>query len=165
MRGDPRAPIDLRQKALRLAGRVLEFDPDVRGGEGFAVARDILDSGRALSKMEAIIDAQGRRPFDPEQPGLAPRTFEVTAEKDGVVTAIDNLRLSRLARLAGAPKIQEAGVDLMRKLGEPVARGAALYRVHAEYSSDLAFAREWAARSSGYTIGDPTDLPREFAEF
>ena len=55
------APADLRQKALRLAGRVLEFDPDVRGGQGFAIARDILDSGRALAKMNAITDAQGRR--------------------------------------------------------------------------------------------------------
>ncbi|NWG74561.1 MAG: thymidine phosphorylase family protein, partial [Rubrivivax sp.] len=57
----PDAPSDLRQKALRLAGRVIEFDPDVRGGEGFRIARDILDSGRALERMHAIIDAQGRR--------------------------------------------------------------------------------------------------------
>ena len=32
LQSDPHAPSDLRQKALRLAGRVLEFDPDVRGG-------------------------------------------------------------------------------------------------------------------------------------
>jgi thymidine phosphorylase len=165
LRGDPRAPVDLRQKALRLAGRVLEFDLDVRGGAGFGIARDILDSGRALAKMEAIIDAQGRRPFDPERPGLATRTFEVTADRDGVVASIDNLRLSRLARLSGAPKIQGAGVDLFRKLGDPVARGEPLYRVHAEYGSDLAFAREWAKLDSGYTIGEPAASAPEFSEF
>jgi thymidine phosphorylase len=165
LRGDPRAPVDLRQKALRLAGRVLEFDLDVRGGAGFGIARDILDSGRALAKMEAIIDAQGRHAFDPERPGLATRTFEVTADRDGTVASIDNLRLSRLARLSGAPKIQGAGVDLFRKLGDPVARGEPLYRVHAEYGSDLAFAREWAARDSGYTIGEPGESAPEFAEF
>ncbi|HET9025855.1 MAG TPA: thymidine phosphorylase family protein [Burkholderiaceae bacterium] len=165
LRGDPRAPMDLRQKALRLAGRVLEFDLDVRGGAGFGVARDILDSGRALAKMEAIIDAQGRRTFDPDRPGLAPRTFEVAADRDGVVAGIDNLRLSRLARLSGAPKIGGAGVDLFRKLGDAVSRGEPLYRVHAEYSSDLAFAQEWAANGSGYTIGEPGELPREFSEF
>jgi thymidine phosphorylase len=157
--------VDLRQKALRLAGRVLEFDLDVRGGAGFGVARDILDSGRALAKMDAIIDAQGRRPFDPERPGLAPRTFEVAADHDGVVTSIDNLRLSRLARLTGAPKIRGAGVDLFRKLGDPVSRGEPLYRVHAEYASDLAFAREWAAHESGYAIGDPADIAGAFSEF
>jgi thymidine phosphorylase len=165
LRGDPRAPMDLRQKALRLAGRVLEFDLDVRGGEGFGVARDILDSGRALAKMEAIIEAQGRRPFDPDRPGLASKTFEVAAERDGVVTAIDNLRLSRLARLSGAPKVRGAGVDLFRKLGDAVSRGDPLYRVHAEYGSDLAFAREWASHDSGYAIGEPGEPPREFSEF
>ena len=56
----PDAPHDLRQKSLHLAGRVIEFDPDVRGGDGFRIARDILDSGRALAQMNAIIDAQGR---------------------------------------------------------------------------------------------------------
>src|SRR5690606_26046788 len=60
---DPAAPYDLRQKALRLAGRMLEFAPDVRGGDGFAIARDILDSGRALAKMQAIMQAQGLREF------------------------------------------------------------------------------------------------------
>jgi thymidine phosphorylase len=165
LRGDPRAPMDLRQKGLRLAGRVLEFDLDVRGGEGFSMARDILDSGRALAKMEAIIDAQGRRPFDPERPGLAPKTFEVAAERDGVVVAVDNQRLSRLARLSGAPKIRGAGVDLFRKLGDPVRRGEPFYRVYAEYSSDLAFAQEWAAHGSGYTVGEPGDIVREFSEF
>jgi thymidine phosphorylase len=165
LRGDPRAPMDLRQKALRLAGRVLEFDLDVRGGDGYAIARDILDSGRALAKMEAIIDAQGRRPFDPDRPALAPKTFEITADRDGVVSSIDNLRLSRLARLSGAPKIQGAGVDLLRKVGDAVRRDEPLYRVHAEYSSDLAFAREWAAHGSGYTIGEPGDVPSGFSEF
>jgi len=165
LRGDPQAPMDLRQKALRLAGRVLEFDLDVRGGEGFGLARDILDSGRALAKMEAIIDAQGRRPFDPDRPGLASKAFEVTADRDGVVTAIDNLRLSRLARMSGAPKVRGAGVDLFRKMGDAVSRGDPLYRVHAEYGSDLAFAREWSAHDSGYAIGAPGEPPREFSEF
>jgi hypothetical protein len=49
--------------------------------------------------------------------------------------------------------------------GDAVSGGEPLYRVHAEYSSDLAFAREWAANGSGYTIGGPGELPREFSEF
>ena len=40
LRNDPSAPADLRDKALRLAGRVIEFDPDVRGGDGWRIARD-----------------------------------------------------------------------------------------------------------------------------
>jgi thymidine phosphorylase len=150
--GDPRAPADLREKSLRLAGRVLEFDVDVRGGEGYAIARDILDSGRALAKMNAIIDAQGRRGFDPERPNLAAKGFEVTAPCDGIVTAIDNERLSRLARLSGAPQLPGAGVDLRCKLGATVTRGEPLYRVYAGYASNLRFAHAWAEQDSGYRI-------------
>jgi thymidine phosphorylase len=162
--GDPRAPSDLRQKALRLAGRVIEFDADVRGGEGFPIARDILDSGRALAKMNAIIEAQGRREFDIERPPLAAHSFEVSASRDGVVASIDNARLARLARLTGAPKVRGAGVDLCKKLGDQVERGEPLYRVHAGFRSDAGFARDWAAHGSGYEISERADLGA-FAEF
>ncbi len=165
LENDPRAPNDLRQKALRLAGRMLEFDPDVRGGDGFAIARDILDSGRALAKMDAIVRAQGARPFDHNAPQLARLDFEVRAEAGGVVTAIDNLQLARIARLAGAPKVKGAGVDLLRKLGDTVATGDVLYRVHADYVADLEFAREAARRSAGFGIGSADELPHLFVEF
>ncbi|AVR87716.1 thymidine phosphorylase family protein [Thauera aromatica] len=165
LENDPRAPNDLRQKALRLAGRMLEFDPDVRGGDGFAIARDILDSGRALAKMDAIIRAQGAKPFDHNAPRLARLSFELLAEADGMVIGIDNHQLARIARLAGAPKVQGAGVDLLKKLGEPVHRGEALYRVHADYPADLEFARQAAQRASGYSLGEADEMPLLFVEF
>lgn len=165
LENDPGAPMDLRQKALRLAGRVIEFDPDVRGGDGFAIARDILDSGRALAKMDAIIRAQGARAFDHNAPQLARLSFEVCAEADGVVVAIDNHQLARIARLAGAPKMQGSGVDLLRKLGEPVGRGEPLYRVHADYPADLEFARQASVRASGYALGTADGVPHLFVEF
>ncbi|MGL1138575.1 hypothetical protein ACSIJM_24055, partial [Vibrio parahaemolyticus] len=37
---DGAAPMDLRAKAIELAGRLLEFDPGVRGGAGAAQARE-----------------------------------------------------------------------------------------------------------------------------
>src|SRR5690606_3440651 len=103
------------QKALRLAGRVIEFDPDVRGGDGYRIARDILESGRALAKMNEIVDAQGRR-AEPPEPGAI--GFEVTAPADGAVIGVDNLRLARIARMSGAPQVRGAGVDLFVKLGD-----------------------------------------------
>ncbi len=161
----PEAPADLRQKALRLAGRMLEFDPDVRGGDGFAIARDILDSGRALEKMQAIIEAQGRRDFDPHAPALSPLSFEVNAPASGMVVDIDNQQLARIARLAGAPKAPGAGVDLLVKLGDTVAGGDPLYRVYAAYPTEMAFAREASARHSGYSIGAAEQLAQVFVEF
>jgi thymidine phosphorylase len=164
LHGEPQAPADLRNKSLQLAGRVLEFDPDVRGGDGFALARDILDSGRARATMLAIIDAQGARGFDWRNPPLARLTHEVIAPADGVVTAIDCERVSRIARLAGAPKAEGAGVDLLRKIGDPVASGEALYRIHADTAAELQFAREVATRASGFMLGDARDATApEFA--
>jgi thymidine phosphorylase len=165
LHGDPNAPADLRNKALRLAGRVLEFDPDLRGGDGFALARDILDSGRARMTMAAIIAAQGSRGFDWRQPPLGRLTHEVAAGSDGVVTAIDCERLSRIARLAGAPNAPGAGVDLLRKIGDRVASRDPLYRIHAETPAELQFAREVANRASGYRIGEPreAEAAAEFA--
>jgi thymidine phosphorylase len=165
LENDPRAPDDLRQKSLRLAGRLIECHPDVRGGDGFAIARDILDSGRALAKMNMIIKAQGQHPFDHNDPQLGTLTLEVKATEAGVVTDIDNLQIARIARLAGAPKVISAGVDLLHKLGSVVSAGDMLYRVHAEYQSDLEFARQACAKSTGFTIGKASDLSHVFVEF
>jgi len=162
LQNDPAAPDDLRQKSLRLAGRILEFDPDVRGGQGYAIARDILDSGRALDKMNAIIEAQGvqQKHFIPGH-----LSYEATASKDGVVTAIDNLQMARIARFAGAPMDKGAGVDLLKKLGDKVSKGESLYRVHAEFLPDYNFSLELCQRNSGYSIGNEDEIPQAFVEF
>jgi len=149
LENDPSQPRDLREKALQLASRILEFDPDVRGGEGYTLARDILESGRAVEKMRAIIAAQGAT-----KGSLVPGRLcnEITADRDGTVTAIDNQQVARIARLAGAPMDQAAGVDLYKKLGDPVRRGEPLYGIHAEFEADFSFATEAAQQNSGFTI-------------
>lgn len=161
----PDAPHDLREKSLRLAGRLIECSPDVRGGDGYRVARDILDSGRALAKMQAIIAAQGSRNFDHQHPSLGALTLEVAAPAAGMVVGIDNLQLARIARLAGAPKVPSAGVDLFKRLGDTVNEGEVLYRIHASYPADLAFARDACGRDSAFRIGAADQLPQVFVEF
>ncbi len=165
LENDPDAPNDLRQKSLRLAGRLIECSPDVRGGDGFGIARDILDSGRALAQMRAIIQAQGAHEFDHHHPPLGALTFDITATEAGVVVGIDNLQIAQIARLAGAPKVKGAGVDLLRKLGDRVAAGDVLYRVYANYPADLEFARQACARASGYSLGHADQVPHVFVEF
>jgi len=149
LENDPDCPRDLREKALRLAGRVLEFDPDVRGGDGYPLARDILDSGRALDKLRAIVEAQGARDTSRE-PGHLCRP--IAARRTGQVVAIDNLQMARIARLAGAPMDKSAGVDLYRKVGDPVREGEPLYAIHAEFGTDFSFACEAADRDSGFEV-------------
>jgi thymidine phosphorylase len=162
LQNNAKAPSDLRHKALELAGRVIEFDPDVRGGQGYAIARDILDSGRAIAKMESIIEAQGKRERDLTPGKLA---FEICAPHDGIVTNIDNLQLAKIARLAGAPMDKRAGVDLLKKMGDAVQTGEPLYRVHAEFHSDFQFAKTLCEQYSGYIIGKKEDIPSSFVAF
>ena len=82
-----------------------------------------------------------------------------------MVAGIDNYQIARVARLAGAPKVPSAGVDLLRKLGDTVEAGDLLYRVHAMYPADLEFARQACARDSGYRLGTAAQVPRVFVEF
>ena len=56
---DRRAPRDLRERSLDLAGAVLELG-GVPAGSGRARAQEVLDSGLAEKKFEAICEAPGR---------------------------------------------------------------------------------------------------------
>jgi thymidine phosphorylase len=153
---EPDAPADLRNKSLLLAGHILEFDPEVRGGTGHSLARRILESGLAAEKLRAIVQAQGANPDPPRLGGLR---HEVPAPVDGVVTALDNFQIARIARLAGAPMDQGAGVELNKKLGDPVLQGETLYAIHARFPADFRFARAMAGKDTGYAIGE--SLPYE----
>jgi thymidine phosphorylase len=149
LKNEADAPADLREKAILLAGRVLEADPALGGGRGEARARELLESGAAAQRMDQIIQAQGASPLTAR---LGSLTYEARAEHDGHVAAIDCLRIAQIARLAGAPTDVGAGIALLRKTGEVVRRGEPVYRIHASESADFAFARECAEAGSGVVI-------------
>ena len=151
LKNDPHAPVDLKEKSLQLAGRILEFDPDVRGGQGYHLARDLLESGRALKKMEDIIALQGSN-LIPTRP--AQFHYQVLAPTAGFVNAIDNLQIAHIARMAGAPMDKIAGIDLHKKLNDPVEKNEPLYTINAEFNADYQFAKTLAVKNSGYTIGE-----------
>jgi thymidine phosphorylase len=150
LRNDPAAPKDFLEKSLDLAGRVIDFHPAVRGGYGRSVAEEILKSGRALDKMERIIEAQGRRP--PKAPGE--RILEAKASETGSVMAMDNQKLAKCAKLAGAPFDAGAGVDLLKRIGDTVSEGEPVFRIHAEEEADLGYAWDyWLRHPEMVTIG------------
>jgi thymidine phosphorylase len=144
---DPDAPADLREKAIRLAARVLDSDPDLPGGMAEARARELLQSGAARAKLEAMREAQGPSPLSGK---LGDLQFEVTADRAGPVTAIDCLRIANVARLAGAPTDAGAGIELLHRIGDVVGKGDPLYRIHASDLSDFGFAVEAAGVDSGF---------------
>lgn len=148
LRNKENAPQDLMEKSLFLAGRIIEFDPKVRGGQGYHIAKEILTSGRALEALNRIIYAQGKAP----QAQLGRLTREITAPKSGVVESINNARINRIGVLAGAQQNAGAGLDLMKKVGDEVNRGDVLYRVHSVNPNDFAFANSAIDGDNGYEI-------------
>jgi thymidine phosphorylase len=143
------APADLREKSLRLAGRILEFDPDVRGGQGYVIARDILESGRADDKMQAIICAQGKQQ-NIECP--IPLKYAVSAQSSGYIHSIDNLKTAKIASLAGAPIDKFAGIYLSKKVGDKVNKDDTLFTIYACFKSEFEFAKQFADEGAVYII-------------
>jgi thymidine phosphorylase len=134
------APADLREKSLGLAGAVLELAGAVPAGEGLGKARAVLERGEAWGKFQAICAAQG----GPREPPVAAHRQTVEAAASGRLGAIDNRRLSRVAKLAGAPAAKAAGVELHVRLGEAVQAGQPVYTLHAESRGELAYALDYA---------------------
>ena len=148
LRNKDDAPQDLREKSLFLAGRILEFDPKLRGGQGYFVAKELLDSGQALEAMNKIIHAQGKAP----QPVLGNLVREVIAREEGTVESIDNSRINKIGVLAGAIQNPGAGIDLLKKVGDHVEEGETLFRIHSMSQSEFEYACSMAEGNNGYTI-------------
>jgi len=137
---DARAPVDLREKSLFLAARLLESSGRVQANGGYHAAQEALDSGAALRKFNEIAEAQGLRKIPP----AAPFQTIVTAPGDGRIRQIDNWHIGRIAKLAGAPANVTAGLRLLKTIGEVVARGEPLFEIHAESAAQLDFAQSYA---------------------
>ena len=129
------APDDLKEKALFLAGRILEFDPKLRGGQGYLVAKEMLKSGKAFDCFEMILKNQGKK----EATQLGHLTRDIVADKDGTVSRINTALMSRIATLAGAGQYAGAGIDVFRKSGDSVSAGDILYRIYSCNQNDFAF--------------------------
>lgn len=139
LRNDENAPKDLKERALLLAGELLELSGEVKIGDGNVTAREILESGKAYEKFERICKAQGRF----EEPKTAQFQHEIKAEVSGTVVAIDNRRLANIAKLAGAPEYKLSGVDFLTSIGMQVEAGQTLYIIHAESEGELKYSIEY----------------------
>ncbi len=143
------APKDLKEKALFLAGRILEFDPKLRGGQGYNAAKEILASGRALQAFNQIIKVQGKA----DSTDMGRLVHDVLATNSGKVLTIDNKNIRKIGLLAGMGQYPGAGLFLIKKTGDIIARGDVLYRIYACHADGLALASSFAKGNNGYEIG------------
>lgn len=139
LQGEAGAPADLAERATLLAGALLELGGAAREGEGQRLAAGVLADGRAWRKFQEICEAQGGLRTLP----LSSDRRDVAAPRSGCVLAIDNRRLARIAKLAGAPQASCAGIDLHVRAGDFVERGQALFTLHAASPGELAYALDY----------------------
>src|SRR3989344_1351646 len=128
LKNDPKAPLDLRERSLKLAGLLLEMSGKYKIGKGRITAEEILNSGKAWRKMQQIITAQGK----PEKVVLGTNRFEVKSRASGRIKAINNFVISKIARSAGAPGNKGSGLYLHKKVGDLVKKGELLYTIYSE---------------------------------
>jgi thymidine phosphorylase len=151
LRREEGAPQDLRDRSTGLAGALLELAGAAPAGHGRAIAAAALDDGRAGVKFQKICEAQGGMRVPPKSRQQRP----LLAERAGRVQTIDNRKIARLAKLAGAPDHKAAGVDLHVSVEDQIGSGQPLCTVDAEAPGELAYAFDYAAANPDiFVVGD-----------
>lgn len=108
------------------------------------MATEALASGKAWAKFQRICEAQGGMRVPP----VAKLKRAYSAPRSGLLTHINNRKISRLAKLAGAPDDKAAGVDMHVRLGDRVVAGRPMLTVHAEAPGEMEYALEFAAANA-----------------
>jgi AMP phosphorylase len=132
---------------------LLEMAGKATKGNGQDVAKEILQSGRALNKMNEIIEAQGGdRNIRSEQIAIGTCKQSVTAPADGYVTHVSNAAINQIARATGAPSERGSGVVLYLKRGNKVSKGEPILDIFAERQTKLEEAYSLVAKLQPITI-------------
>lgn len=143
LQGMAMAPLDLQERAVSLAGALIDLATGTTDGD--AIALRTLNSGVAWRKFQEICEAQGGM----REPPLATYRQPITAGRAGRVSVIDNRRLATIAKLAGAPEARAAGVELHVRVGDRIERNDELVTIHAETPGELSYALDYVAREPG----------------
>jgi len=142
-------PQDLEEKSIFLAGNLLEMSGKAQPGHGKAMAREILDSGKAFAKFKEIIHAQHG-----SLKNLSPGKYwkNIVSTKQGTISKIENKEINSLARIAGCPLDRAAGLYLHVHVGDKVEKGEKILTVYAESDVRLREALRYYRKSNPIKI-------------
>ena len=149
LKRDKRRPIDLEKKCVMMICEIFRM---VGIKDCKSKAMEILNSGLAYKKMKEIIKAQQGNIFEPEKIKIGKFKHDVKANKNGIIAAISNRTISRIARIAGAPSNKGSGIYLYKHVGDIVERNDKLFTIYSESKQKLDFAREALRNAKGFTI-------------
>jgi thymidine phosphorylase len=134
---------DLRRLSLQLAGWMLYLGGKVPHPEdGAQLAEDLLVSGLPLTKFRCMIAAQGGDLawFDsPQQLHQPVYRYQVKSPSAGFLSVFDCEQIGWAVQRSGAGRTRageavsaHAGVEMHKKIGDPLAAGETLFTVFVE---------------------------------
>ena len=130
-----------------MAGSLLELSRKVKSGKGYAAAKEILQSGKALKKMKEIIKAQGEKCFSSSDLHELKLCANIPSKESGRVDKINVRSCSTIARIAGAPGDKKAGLYLFVSEGDIIKQKQPLFRIFSENRRKLKLAVEYAKKA------------------
>ncbi|ACV26726.1 thymidine phosphorylase family protein [Kangiella koreensis] len=130
---------ELRERALLLASHLLDLAENCGLASGLERATSILESGKAYEQFKRILSAQGGGKSLPSS-----RFQHVQpSSKSGTIVAIDNRKLARLAKLAGAPFTPVSGLRLHSNVGDSVTSQTPLFTLFSDSQGELEYAMSY----------------------
>lgn len=168
LRGE--GPADLEEVCLILASHML-----ILGGkasseeEAKAMLAGQIKSGQALEKLKQMVAAQGGNTEQIDRPELLPEAelkVDVKATAGGYVESIQAEEIGLAAMMLGAGRETKesvidlaAGVELRKKIGDPVEAGETLAVLHLNRSLETGLAEAQRRILNAYGISS-TKVPR-----
>ncbi len=149
LKRDPRRPLDLEKKCLMMCANLFSM---VGIKNGYKKALGILDSGKAYQKMIEIIKAQNGKEIAAEDIKIGRYCHDVLSTKSGRVAGINNMLISRIARIAGAPHDKGAGIYLYKHVGDEVKKGEKLFTIYADSRHEFGYAKDVAKSAKVFVI-------------
>ncbi|MBI5884463.1 AMP phosphorylase, partial [archaeon] len=143
---------NLAEKSCLLSGALLEETGKAKKGKGYDLARQTLESGKALKKMIEIIKAQGGKTFKSEDVKLGKFVEHIKAAKNGTISYFNIKLLRETAKLAGCPGDKKAGLLLAVPKGQRVRKDDLILTIFAENQEKAKLAKKFASENQAFEM-------------
>ena len=132
LKNSAKAPKDLKEKSIFLAGQLFELTGKTKKGE--ELAREILESGKAFKQFKKIVKAQKGK-IKKLKKGRFKKTIKSKYSRK--IKTIDNKKTNALARILGCPVDKRAGIYFHKAAGQSVKKGEDLLTLYAQSKDKL----------------------------
>ncbi len=165
-----RGPEDFTQLCLNLAAWMCHLAEKGTFEECLTMAKEALESGKALEKFRQLVEYQGGNPEVVDRPTeilpMTDKTVDFIAPQDGYITAIDTEKIGIASNYLGAGrKTKEdtidyrVGIEILKKLGDYVKKGEPIAKLYISEKSDVESALKLLSESYIFSDQKPEHKP------